>query len=207
MHPLRPARPGEREALLALLCRAFAADPIVNWIVRRGAQHEQGLRAFFRMWLALRAPTPAQVVTTAEKCRGVMLWMPSEEVQPTFSQQLGVAREFLRYAGLTRVPSLLRFFSAAEGAHPHYPHIYVQFIATDESTRGTGLAYAFLQHAIDVADAQGRPLYAETSNPQNLPIWARAGLVESGTLELGAGVPCVWQLTRPYRVDSASNSS
>ena len=202
MHPLRPALASETDSLVELLCRAFADDPIVNWIVRRDAQREAGLRAFFRMWVALRAPMPGQVVTS-EGCRGVMLWMPSEDVQPTLSQQFGVAAEFLRYAGLTRVPALLRFFSAAERAHPHHPHVYVQFIATDDSTRGTGLAFAFLQHAIDIADAHARPLYAETSNPMNLPIWARAGLVESGTLQLGSGAPRVWQLTRPCSGDSS----
>ena len=105
------------------------------------------------------------------------------------------------------MPALLRFFSAAERAHPHHPHVYVQFIATDDSTRGSGLAYAFLQHAIDVADAQARPLYAETSNPRNLPIWARAGLVESGALQLAADAPRVWQLTRPSASERTQSTS
>jgi GNAT superfamily N-acetyltransferase len=134
---------------------------------------------------------------TSEACRGAMLWMPSERVHARLFDRARITPDFVRCVGVSRVAKIFRFFSKVEGSYPKEPHVYVQFIGTDPGSRGSGLAYAYLQHAIQFADVNSRPIYAETSNPDNLPIWAKAGLVEDGILEFGDGAPTVWQMKRP----------
>jgi len=196
MHPLRPAKRADREAVVDVLARAFERDPIVNYIVRSDAQRASGMRAFFGMWFDLRGVSRGEVMTS-EAYRGAMLWMPSERVHAGLLDRARITPDFVSCVGISRVAKMLRFFSKVEDAHPKEPHVYVQFIGTDPASRGSGLAYAYLQHAIQFADANSRPIYAETSNPDNLPIWAKAGLVENGVLEFGDGAPSVWQMKRP----------
>jgi hypothetical protein len=143
---------------------------------------------------------------TSDGCRGAMLWMPSERVHAGLIERIRVIPEFVHCVGIFRVPRMLRFFSKVEHAHPPEPHIYVQFIGIDPASRGSGLAYAYLQHAIQIADACSRPIYAETSNSDNLPIWAKAGLIDSGVLDFGDGAPKIWQLRRSVSVARAIRS-
>lgn len=196
MHPLHPATRVDREAVVDLLSRAFERDPIVNYIVRSDARRASGLRALFRMWFDLRDVSRGEVMIS-EGHRGAMLWMPSERVRASLLDRSRVTPDFVRCVGVSRVSAMLQFFSKLEHCHPKEPHVYVQFIGTDPAARGSGLAYAYLQHAIEFADACSRPIYAETSNPGNLPVWAKAGLVEDGVLEFGRGVPTIWQMKRP----------
>jgi ribosomal protein S18 acetylase RimI-like enzyme len=202
MHPLHPAKPADREVVVELLCRAFDHDPIVNFIVRRDARRASGLRAFFEMWFSLRDLSRNEVMTS-DGFRGAMLWMPSEHVHASFVDRMRVTPEFIRCVGASRIAKILRFFTKVENAHPRESHVYVQFIGIDRAARGSGLAYAYLRHAIEIADGLSRPIYAETSNPENLPIWAKAGLAANGVIELGDGAPTVWQLRRP--VSTAAN--
>lgn len=203
MHPLHPAKRADREAVVDLLSRAFDRDPIVNYIVRSDAQRASGLRAFFGMWFDLRDVSSGEVMTS-EAYRGAMLWMPSERVHASLFDRARITSDFVRCVGVSRVAKMLRFFSKVEDSHPKEPHVYVQFIGTDSASRGSGLAYAYLQHAIQFADECSRPIYAETSNPNNLPIWAKAGLVEDGVLEFGEGAPSIWQMKRPVSLGFTS---
>jgi len=196
MHPLCPAKPAYKEAVVDVLSRAFHQDPVVNFIVRSDEQRASGLRAFFGMSFALRDLSHGEVMTS-DGYRGAMLWMPSEGVHAGLVDRIRVTPEFVRCVGVFRVAKMLRFFTKVEHAHPREPHVYVQFIGIDPASRGSGLAYAYLQHAIQIADACSRPIYAETSNSDNLPIWAKAGLIESGVLDFGDGAPKIWQLRRP----------
>jgi GNAT superfamily N-acetyltransferase len=193
---IRPAQSSDKEAVVDLLSDAFAADPIVNWIVRADRKRSLGLRAFFRMWFELRSLRDGEVMTTDDH-RGAMIWMPSNRVKVPLPDQIRQLPNFLRYSGWQRSLTLLRFFSAAEHAHPPEPHVYVQFIGLSRAARGSGLAFAFLQHAVTAADIRQVPLYAETSNPENLRTWARAGLHAAGEVDFGIRTPAVWKLLRP----------
>jgi hypothetical protein len=193
---IHPAERADREAIIDLLCRTFDRDPMVNYIVRNDDKRASGLRAFFGMWFDLRDLSQGEVMTT-EGHRGASMWTRSERLAVGVIDRIRLTPPFIRCVGLARMPRLIRFFYAMEDAHPREPHIYAQFVGIDEAARGSGLASAFLQHVVQIADACSRPIYAETSNPDNLPIWAKGGLHECGTIDLGSGVPRVWQLWRP----------
>jgi hypothetical protein len=193
---IHPAVRGDREPIIDLLCRAFDSDPMVNYIVRSDDKRASGLREFFGMWFDLRDLSQGEVMTT-DGHRGASMWTRSERLAVGVRDRIRLTPPFIRCVGLSRMPRLIRFFYAMEDAHPREPHIYAQFVGIDQTARGSGLATAFLQHVVQIADASSRPIYAETSNPDNLPIWAKGGLRECGTIDLGEGVPRVWQLWRP----------
>jgi predicted N-acetyltransferase YhbS len=69
-----------------------------------------------------------------------------------------------------------------EKAHPEEPHWYLAVVGADPSRQGSGAGRAVIQAVLDDCDAQGLPAYLESSNPANVPYYARLGFQATGDL-------------------------
>ena len=73
--PIRPARADELPAVTALLVRAFAEDPPLNWVLQGGPAKERSFRAFFQLAVE-RLTFPFGGVYLDPDYRGAALWAP-----------------------------------------------------------------------------------------------------------------------------------
>ena len=65
--------------------------------------------------------------------------------------------------------------------------------------QGKGLGSALICPMIDRCDAEGMPAYLESSNPQNIPFYARHGFQPTGEIVVGKGAPTVTAMWRDPR--------
>jgi len=181
-------------AVGASLARAFATDPVWQWLVpdRRRFQRRatQLMRAITQMHLA----TGSVWTTPGAGATGV--WAPPKKFRTPASQFVRVAHRFVPAAGIA---GMRRFATVAtlDDLHPGEPHWYLALLGTDPAHQGRGLASAVMQPAMAAADAAGVGCYLESSKESNISFYRRHGFEVTGTHDLdhGAG-PRVWLMWR-----------
>ena len=79
-------------------------------------------------------------------------------------------------------------------AHPHEPHVYVEYLAVDPAAQRSGVG-RLLGSVIEEAAGRDLPVYLETTKPANVPYYASFGFQVTGEAELPRGAR-VWFMWR-----------
>ncbi|WP_027344799.1 GNAT family N-acetyltransferase [Hamadaea tsunoensis] len=187
MIEIRRATPADAPALATTLAEAFDGDPVWSWMIP-AAHRPKRLERIFGALLAYALPR-GHVYTTGD-LRSVAVWSPPRQWEMPQKELLKAAPSILRGAGL-RTGRLLGRLSAVDRHHARQPpeHWYLEFIGTARSGRGQGLGSAVLSDALRRFDADGLPVYLESSNPRNLPFYRRHGFEVSGDVPVDSGPP------------------
>jgi GNAT superfamily N-acetyltransferase len=196
MTEIRLAGAADVPALTGVLCRAFDADPVMNWVLRQDAGRAAAFEWMFRLSLALTLPF-GHVYTTADR-GATALWTPPGKWRwrAGWLRQLQQAPGFVRAVGLRRMPRVLPAVSALEARHPREPHFYLFQLAVDPTRQGRGVGSALLHRTLDACDRDGRPAYLENSNPRNTPLYERQGFTVVECHRIGGDGPPLWLMWR-----------
>ncbi|MFI6392202.1 GNAT family N-acetyltransferase [Nonomuraea sp. NPDC050547] len=173
------------EEIGEVLGRAFADDPVMEWMMPRAADRP-------RMFVAL-ARYMHDVVEVARDGSGAVtgaaLWDP-----PGFTPDLETGGSALLEVMGDRVVYGMRLEEAFAGHRPKEPHWYLAQIGTDPAVQGTGVGGALLRSGL--ARCAGLPVYLESSKEANIPIYERFGFAVTEEIKLPDG-PAVWGMLRP----------
>ena len=196
MTEIRVAGDEDVSALTGVLCRAFDADPVMNWVLRQDAGRPAAFEWMFRLSLALTLPH-GNVYTTADR-KAAALWAPPGKWRwrAGWFRQLQQAPGFVRAVGLRRIPRVLPAVSALEARHPQRPHYYLFQLAVDPPQQGRGIGSALLRHTLEACDRAGHPAYLENSNPRNGPLYERHGFTVLECHRIGGNGPPLWLMWR-----------
>jgi ribosomal protein S18 acetylase RimI-like enzyme len=82
--------------------------------------------------------------------------------------------------------------------HPHERHWYLPVLGTDPAHQGRGVGSALLTPVLARADAEGLPVYLESSKEKNIPFYRRHGFEVVSTIRLEDG-PAIWPMLRTPR--------
>jgi GNAT superfamily N-acetyltransferase len=190
---IRPATPGDAPALAAMLTRAFADDPLYQWLLRSPRTRDRYARRYFR-WQLRRLLPQGQVTMTTDGA-AVALWALPDRWRET-------AREGLRlFVGLapamwTHMSSVVRGLSQADLRHPTAPHLYLALLGCDPPAQGQGRATAALAPGLELADHERLPAYLETSKERNVEFYARFGFRVVDQVWMPGGGPGLWMMWR-----------
>jgi ribosomal protein S18 acetylase RimI-like enzyme len=196
---VRDATSSDMSTLAITLASAFADDPLMGWLLGRTDRPEERLVPVFRaMATTALHETGGDVHVTADGeavaiWRDVGCWKASAghlaRVMP------GMIRSFRWRAAL-----LLRGLAKVERVHPDEPHRYLACLGTHRDAQGEGLGSAVLGRMLARCDEDGIPVYAESSNPQNLAFYYRHGFVRYGDeVRPGHDAPPVFPIWRDPR--------
>jgi GNAT superfamily N-acetyltransferase len=98
-----------------------------------------------------------------------------------------------------RLPAALQLLSAMEKVHPSEPHYYLEFLGTRRDRQNKGGGSAVMSVMLERCDLEGVPAYLESSNPRNVPFYARHGFVERGPVAAPKGGPVLATMWREPR--------
>jgi GNAT superfamily N-acetyltransferase len=90
-------------------------------------------------------------------------------------------------------------FNAVEKVHPKEEHYYLEALGTRQDMQSKGVGSAMIRHMLDRCDTEGMPAYLESSNPRNVPFYARHGFEKTGEIVAGKGAPTVTAMWRDPR--------
>lgn len=202
-----PRRAGARDApqLARLLAAAFASDPVMNWVARRGPRRAAGMERFF-YWLLTARAIPFGEVWLAESGGAAAVWLPPNVPATAggFLEQMRLLPVFLRLCGFPRFLRGQAMADAMEMHHPHEPHYYLAFIAVAPRLQGLGLGSTLLDATLLRVDGKGAPAYLENSNPRNTRLYERAGFARRRNIA-PKGAPPLLAMWREGRKRIASS--
>ncbi|TRV81948.1 GNAT family N-acetyltransferase [Streptomyces sp. 130] len=178
-------------ALAGVLASAYAEDPVWSWLMPR--DRDRRLRLLFTAHLARQVP--AGRVWTDEDRTVAAVWAEPGAWKLPASYLLRNAGTLLR-ACRAQLPRTAGRLLALEHRHPARPaHWYVEYIGTHADARGTGRGSAVLGGLLERADADGRPVFLESSNSRNLTFYRRHGFEVREEMTFRSGPP-MWSMWR-----------
>ncbi|MFC7467912.1 GNAT family N-acetyltransferase [Actinomadura keratinilytica] len=185
------ARAADVEVLAGVLASAYRDDPVWAWLMPR--DREWRLRLLFRGHLAQQIPYGR--VWTDDGWRVVCVWAePGAWKLPT-AYLLRNAGTLVRAGGGSCLGSGRGCSLWSGGIRRCWAHWYVEFLGTRAEAQGAGLGGVVLGGLLERADAEGRPVFLESSNERNLGFYQRQGFVTERRLTFGSG-PEMWAMWR-----------
>jgi ribosomal protein S18 acetylase RimI-like enzyme len=200
---VRRATPSDRDALAAMLSRAFYDDPVMAWFFPDDGRRAARCEVFFRRVILYGPYARAGDVYTTEGLGSAAIWLPPDKWRLGILDQLRFLPAILRILPLRWLASRLAAFNQIEARHPHEPpHWYLSTLGTDPDQQGHGLGSALLADRLRRLDADALPAYLESSKERNVPFYERHGFAVTETVDLPDG-PRLWLMWRDPQVPEA----
>ncbi|WP_203795645.1 GNAT family N-acetyltransferase [Actinoplanes couchii] len=158
----------DRERVVGTLVAAFVRDPVLRFLFPADADYAGQAGAFFGHLFDKRVHRKA--IWTVEGGASVAIWEPpggDEPVDAEVSEISGLsadARERVR-----------RYDDAVHAAFPSLPFWYLGVLGTHPAAAGRRLGRVVMAEGLRRAAADGLPAYLETSRPENVEFYRRAG--------------------------------
>jgi GNAT superfamily N-acetyltransferase len=188
---VRPATTDDDPAVATALARAFADDPVMEWLVPESSR-ERRLRGFFTAELH-HAHANGLVLTTDDQAGGA-LWLAPKRWKVGTRELLHALPATVRAFG-RRIPTALKLHEAMEEAHPSDEHWYLSVLGTDPAHQGNGVGRTLIEAVTDRCDTTGIGAYLESSKAANVPYYERFGFVVTGEIQV-ADSPILYRMWR-----------
>jgi GNAT superfamily N-acetyltransferase len=183
--------------MVKTLASAFSSDPVCCWMCGQ-ADTEKRMSPFWASITKAGLAKPDHEIYVSNDASGVAIWrgidkwkLPPSEV----ARAMPAMARSLR----ARLPMTLQLLTTMEKAHPAEPHYYLEFLGTRRDRQGTGVGSSVMSPMLERCDREGVPSYLESSNPRNVPFYARHGFVETGTIAAPRGGPTLTTMWREPR--------
>jgi GNAT superfamily N-acetyltransferase len=198
MVDVRAATPQDRAMLGAALASAFGEDPLFGWIAGPKAPLEARMRIMFDTLLRQNLRKSDHMVFVTEDGTGGAIWQPPGKWKLPTGELVRALPGMLR-SFRARTPTMIGAITAIEKVHPTEPHYYLEVLGTRQGQQSKGVGSSVITFVLDRCDQEGLPAYLESSNPQNVPFYARHGFEVSGEISCGNGAPVVTAMWREPR--------
>lgn len=161
------ATPADRGRVVSSLVEAFTKDPILRYFFPSEATYPQYAAAFFGHFFDKQVHQ--KTIWTIERGASVAIWEPPRAGN---DESGGDLADCLPAEVMTRVRA---FRGALHAAMPTAPSWYLGVLGTDPDYAGRRWGHAVMRAGLRGAAAAGLPAILETSNPENVEVYRRAG--------------------------------
>jgi ribosomal protein S18 acetylase RimI-like enzyme len=195
---VRKATLADAPRLAQALASAFQDDPVIAWIFPDEHRRRRILPAFMEFRLRKLAFPHDEVWMTDTGAAAAVWFPPPGRWQLPLPQRLRLLPPLVRFFGL-RTASILGGLNRMEERHPRDPsHWYLFILGTEQAAQGRGLGSALLAQALTRIDADGMPVYLESSNERNIALYGRHGFETTSEVAIPGG-PRIWPMWREPR--------
>jgi ribosomal protein S18 acetylase RimI-like enzyme len=190
---IRKATQADREVAAATIAAAFLDDPVCRWLIPNEDRRREIFEPMFRLYVDAYL-THGETYLTADGT-GVAVWLPpsTQLLTPEGEEAFVGAMVEIVGSDVERVFKLEETFAIH---HPKVPHYYLQFLAVEPALHSRGIGSALLRQGLERSDAEGTPVYFESTSHRNRALYERHGFVCQKVFSLPDGGPelsCMWR--------------
>jgi ribosomal protein S18 acetylase RimI-like enzyme len=195
-------RPDQVNEAADLLSRSFETTPDYTHMFSDPYTRRDALRGFMRAPVRdAEAEGTCWAASDGQVLVGVACWQAPGRYPWSLGRNLRAIPSMLsvvRHAPGS-IRDLIRFGSNIDH---HFPKDkspwYLQVIGVSPEAQGLGVGSALLEPVFDLADRGQVHCYLETSNPEAVPFYLKAGFeIDAQGVELMPEGPTYWLMTRP----------
>jgi GNAT superfamily N-acetyltransferase len=195
---VRKATLADAPRLAQALASAFQDDPVIAWSFPDEQRRRRVLPAFMEFRLRNLAFPHDEVWMTGDGAAAAVWLPPPGRWQLSRLQRVRLLPPLVRFLG-RRTASVLAGLERMEERHPQDPpHWYLFILGTEQAAQGQGLASALLAQVLVRVDADGMPVYLESSSERNLALYGRHGFEITSEVAIPGG-PRIWPMWREPR--------
>jgi GNAT superfamily N-acetyltransferase len=194
---LRHARRADLPTIVEIWVDAFSDDPYFRWIEPR----DERWLAFGTAWLSFIAQLTFERGHTliAEPADVAIAWVPPD-IELVDADAVERARGIIvEHAGEARAEEALRTIVAARAHLLEEPHWTLQYIGVRGATQGRGLGAAAAAPGLARCDDEALPCSLISTNPKNVPFYARQGFEVAAEISTPDGVATLRPMHRAPR--------
>jgi GNAT superfamily N-acetyltransferase len=186
------ALPGDAGAMVQSFCEAFADDPGLAWIWPDRDDRIARLPHFFA---PIVGGTMAEgIALRSQAGEAVSLWRQPGRINPEPAEMAPWHASMAKAFSSGGERSQLMGATLRARQPRGFDWWYLQFIGVRPSAQGTGLGGAAVRAGLELAAAEGRPVYVEVMNPDNLGYYRHAGFETIDEFDIPDGGPHVWAM-------------
>ncbi len=178
------------------IARAFADDPVNQWVFGRGAMAPTFTMLARHVYLKRGFGDLAQP-DGAGGADGAALWLMDagdKAVGPLTT--LRVAAVLAVTAGLGAMRRGLAIDDAFTAAHPAERHAFLFAIGVVPTAQGRGIGGGLLRAGLARVDAAHLPCYLESTKQSSVPLYRHFGFECLPMMPLPSGCPPIWPMWR-----------
>ncbi|MGJ3649754.1 GNAT family N-acetyltransferase [Sphingomonas sp. GlSt437] len=191
--PLVLATRDHRDAVAAMLARAFADDPAMSFIFPDPQVRARKLPALFQLLFDADAAHGVRLITAGGEA--ATLWRAPGHAATGIGEMLRHAFPMLATFG-TALGRALAVSNAISAHMPAGGYWYLHIAGCDPAHQGKGLGGAAIGGGLDRV-ARGRlPAYLETATESNLGLYQHYGFRVLGDWRVPGGGPHFWSMWR-----------
>jgi GNAT superfamily N-acetyltransferase len=170
----RLATEDDYDKVVGTIAAAFYDDPLWSWVFADPALRTEQQTTMFGFYVESALPNGTVRMADDRASAAIVYTAPG---RPELTAGIEARIEpFISGALDERASVVLETLERFEAAVPDGPHFYyVSFLGTHPDARGRGLGMGLLAEVCSQADAEGRPVYLESTNPDNNARYGRQG--------------------------------
>jgi len=188
---VKTGTPADKQKGIDTIVLAFSSDPFVRWIYPNPHDYLHHFSELVRVF-ADRAFDHETAYYTGNFAAAA-LWIPPG-VQPDEDAFVELIQNTVSEE---RQEHLWLVLEQLESYHPTEPYWYLPVIGADPTHQRKGSGSALMQHALARCDREGALAYLESSNPENISLYARHGFEILGMIQVGTMPPIIPMLRKP----------
>ncbi|MGD1851292.1 MAG: GNAT family N-acetyltransferase [Cyanophyceae cyanobacterium] len=154
------------------LAAAFAQDPLISHFLPGNAEAKRLALEKMSQGLLNWAQPYKHIYTTADRPKGVAIWLPPEESDATLSQLWGLITSgllqtplYFRWDRLLDLVWLSCIFPQIHEKLMPEPHWYLGMLGVSPQCQGQGVGGKLIQPILELADRSKTDCYLETTTP------------------------------------------
>jgi GNAT superfamily N-acetyltransferase len=185
------ASASDEASTIDVLLRAFAADPVAQWIWPDSQQYYMYFPSFVRAFGG-KAFTHGSAYYV-DGYAAAALWLPpgilpDEDVLSSI---------FQRSVSEPLQKDVIAVFDQMAHYHPSEPHWHLPLMGVDPLHQGKGFGSGLMQQALVQCDLDNKLAYLESSSPRSVPFYKGHGFEVLGTIQRKGSPPLFPMLRRP----------
>lgn len=170
----------DKQLVISVLSEAFENNHSVNYVVKQDAEKAKRIKALMDYSFNV-CYQYGNVFLSNDKQACALILYPDKQ-KSTILLDLNLVFNCI---GLTRAKKVLQRNSKIKNQYPEKEIAYLWFIGVNKQQQGKGLGTLLLKEIIEYTELLKRPIYLETSMPQNLPFYKNLGFEIYSELNFG----------------------